>query len=133
MGLRMKGGEVGVDSELRPRHPRRRRPPRASPIRAVRLRSQKHRGCWLPTAMRIATGGDEALVVQGDTPIEPLRVGIGTDEQEHVPCVARRLSPLSRQVMSMLSSVPSAVPDNPVTAVRTRKSILGVALILSIR
>src|SRR5258708_25567231 len=86
-GLRMKGGGVGVDRSYgratlaaAGRHPLHRSAPHVSDRKNTRAA-----GCQ--RQLRIATGGDEALVVQGDTPIEPLRVGIGTDEQEHVPCV----------------------------------------------
>src|ERR1700736_6570223 len=86
-GLRMKGGEVGVDLSYgrgtladASRHPLHRSAPHVSDRKNTRAA-----GCQ--RQLRIATGGDEALGVQGDTPIEPLRVGIGTDEQEHVPYV----------------------------------------------
>src|SRR3977135_3595900 len=86
-GLRMKGGEVGVDLSYgrgtladAGRHALHRSAPYVSD-----RKNTGAAGCQ--RQLLIATGGDEALVVQGDTPIEPLRVGIGTDEQEHVPCV----------------------------------------------
>src|SRR5712671_992796 len=86
-GLRMKGGEVGVDLSYgggtladAGRHPLHRSTPHVSD-----RKNTGAAGCqW---QLWIAPGGDEALVVQADTPIEPLRAGIGADEQEHVLCV----------------------------------------------
>src|SRR6266850_5026838 len=86
-GLRMKGGEVGVDLSYgrgtladAGRHALHRSAPYVSD-----RKNTGAAGCqW---QLWIAPGGNEALVVQADTPIEPLRAGIGADEQEHVLCV----------------------------------------------
>src|SRR6266852_9838515 len=83
----MKGSEVGVDlSHSRGtladtgRHALHRSAPYVSD-----RKNTGAAGCQ--RQLRIAPGHNEAPIVQGDTPIEPLRVGIGTDEQEHVPYV----------------------------------------------
>src|SRR3979490_587428 len=132
-GLRMKGGEVGVDLSYgrgtladAGRHALHRSAPYVSDRKTPGLLFANGNCGSLP----VVTKPLLARVIRRSS-----HCVLGSAPMNKNMCRAstRRLSPLSRQVMSMLSSVPSAVPDNPVTAVRTRKSILGGALILSIR
>ena len=87
----------------------------------------------LQRQLRCLAGQDETFVIQRDAAVEPLGVGIGANEEEHmlridlpaITCLLTRRRTLSKS--------PLGVPDSPVTAVCTRSSTLGVAVILSIR
>src|SRR5258706_2392992 len=86
-GLRMKGGEVGVDLSYghgtladAGRYALHRSAPHVSDRKNTRAA-----GCQ--RQLQIAPGRDEALVVQDDTSIEPLGVRISADKQEQVPCI----------------------------------------------
>ena len=83
---------------------------------------------------KAVAGDDEALLVDGDAIRQPLRVGIGADEQEQV---AQRIScwvlPLSRSRKVTALSPPARSPSSATTSVPTCSSTFGSALMRSIR